>query len=696
MFCQECGSPLRDTDESCRACGSPVPGAIKSDDSINDHENDGLSSFENDLSTQPDVGQTFIETETTDFVVRKETPEITPDITNKHEEDVSKGTEEEEIDIKWNLSGFPSPRKTEDIVFNWEIDDAVKHDSIKADADSDTKSKTVPSDLDPKTDPMDELNKFFSFEKANEDFQKLLDKQYEKIKENSQQLPEQRSFSDIVFFNDTEANNRPISNHPFLTGHDPEPMPENLISSLVEQTKAEQNPSMMKASGGSLHRESYNDIDDDEDEPEVIWVDRLRQEEPPRQSSLTGDQEDQEGQIDQEDQAEQEESLFSSDRQARIDLQQSEKRLVDEIVESPEIDSGDMEDEVNGQITYATALPVVGVETRKEEPEQSEQQVQPEQPEQQEQPEQPEQADVKTNPELEPLWFETDEKDEEEKKGGGAARAILILIILILVAEASILSIQFLFPNTGAAEKAGQINSAVSGALINLKDRVMDLFGGEGNEDEETGAGGPSEDDTELPEGEVGDPGTERPEGEIPAVETDPVPTADKNTLIAEAAYLNENIATVKANNNLAWVQEKDYGIAGIKNSTPIDDNHWYTGADGTHVYYDKEIVATLMKFDSLWIDYVNGGGKEVISLTKEGSKARKNAETFSKVGKVEQTFLTLEIGEIRRGKDTFYAWTYEEIKEVQGSNTNVKKYNWIYCLEPVGEEMKIVNYYKY
>ena len=49
----------------------------------------------------------------------------------------------------------------------------------------------------------------------------------------------------------------------------------------------------------------------------------------------------------------------------------------------------------------------------------------------------------------------------------------------------------------------------------------------------------------------------------------------------------------------------------------------------------------------------------------------------------MEQTFLLLQIGEIREGKQGFYAWTYEEIKEVQGGNTSIKKYNWIYQLEP-------------
>ncbi len=266
------------------------------------------------------------------------------------------------------------------------------------------------------------------------------------------------------------------------------------------------------------------------------------------------------------------------------------------------------------------------------------------------------------------------------------------MIIIALLAEATILGIQYFMPGSTAAEQAKAINSAVSETLVEWKDSAVGAIKRFGADEEVD-----SEGVTEPTEPE--DPDTEGPDQgdkEVPEPEPDPTPVADKETLIAAVSDRNENIAAVKANDSLAWKSGAKYAEADIANSKPLENNHWTTLPNGEHVYYDKEIVATLVGFDSKWIDYVNGGSDTVIDLTKEGSQARKNAVSFSKVGKVEQTFRLLEIGEIRQGENAFYAWTYEEIEEVQGSKSTIKKYNWIYQLEPVDGEMKIVRYYDY
>jgi hypothetical protein len=287
-----------------------------------------------------------------------------------------------------------------------------------------------------------------------------------------------------------------------------------------------------------------------------------------------------------------------------------------------------------------------------------------------------------------PLWFESQEEEVEVKRSSYIGRAILILIIAVLLAEAAILGIQYFLPESKAAEKAGEINGIVSETLIEWKDRTVNFFKGVGGK-EETGA-------PVLPEDEQNDQQPGLQEEEEPDSQPDTTPVADKKALISAASGLNKNIAAVEANDSLAWQSGKDYAIADIENSKPIENNYWFTDPGGEHVYFDKEIVATLVDFDSKWAEYVNGGSSDVIHLTKEGSQAYKNATTFSKVGKVEQTFLLLQIGEIRQGEDAFYAWTYEEIKEVQGGKTTIKKYNWIYRLEPIDGEMKITNYYNY
>ena len=80
----------------------------------------------------------------------------------------------------------------------------------------------------------------------------------------------------------------------------------------------------------------------------------------------------------------------------------------------------------------------------------------------------------------------------------------------------------------------------------------------------------------------------------------------------------------------------------------------------GNPIYIDREAVGTLIAFDSQWIDYVNTGNTAVFDLLEEGSAAYKNSKAYSQAGKIKETFVLLEIGEIRQGADGFYVWTHD------------------------------------
>ncbi len=51
---------------------------------------------------------------------------------------------------------------------------------------------------------------------------------------------------------------------------------------------------------------------------------------------------------------------------------------------------------------------------------------------------------------------------------------------------------------------------------------------------------------------------------------------------------------------------------------------------------------------------------------------------------------------QIRQGANGFYVWVHEEIQITENGTTTEKQYNWIYYLEPVDGQMKIVNYYHF
>ncbi|MDO4552362.1 MAG: hypothetical protein Q4C22_02385 [Bacillota bacterium] len=267
------------------------------------------------------------------------------------------------------------------------------------------------------------------------------------------------------------------------------------------------------------------------------------------------------------------------------------------------------------------------------------------------------------------------EAPQKEKKKGRVTLVLLVIVIIALAIEIVILGVKLFLPDSGAA------------ALIDdVQAKVTELFRGNGDE-------GSGEEEEEPPVEETGSDELE------PAEEPETIdhePAADPAALVASQAHVNENIQTLRANQELKYVSGRDYGQEDVNDSVSIEDNYWTTTEDGEILYYDQQAAAAVIAFDSAWNEYVNGGSEEVLSWTKEGSAAYRNADQYSKVGRVTQEFKLLEIGEIRRGENGFYVWTYEEISETENGRTTEKQYYWIYLVEPVGEEMKIVNYYSY
>ncbi|MDD2620057.1 MAG: hypothetical protein PHC92_05265, partial [Syntrophomonadaceae bacterium] len=255
----------------------------------------------------------------------------------------------------------------------------------------------------------------------------------------------------------------------------------------------------------------------------------------------------------------------------------------------------------------------------------------------------------------------------------------------LLALEIITLGIKFMAPESAAAEAITKFQVGMVDTLGDFRNQIVGLFDRDDKKAEEEKT--PVEEEPEEPE--------QTQEEEKPVV-IDTTPAKDKAVLIEEAKASNNNISSVTANPDLAYVSGKDYGSSAINNSVPLTENVWREDAKGNSVLYDQEIVRTLIAFDSGWIDYVNGGSDSVIDLTKEGSRAYRSASSYSKVGKINETFDALEIGEIRKGGDGYYAWVFEKITKTEAGRTSSASYHWIYYLEPIGNEMKIVDYIKY
>ena len=208
----------------------------------------------------------------------------------------------------------------------------------------------------------------------------------------------------------------------------------------------------------------------------------------------------------------------------------------------------------------------------------------------------------------------------DEKKSSPVA-VFFGIVAAVLVIEAALVGIKYFLPESNAAKF---INENL-GVAVNWVDNI--------NKEKTTQD---QEEQKEVKE-------------EVQAPEVSSLPNPDKNALIEANIAYNENIVQLTADDTLVFDENKDYGDELINNSKPIENNIWYTDENGNAVFYDNEVVKTIIQFDSSWIDYVNGENDATLGLLKEGSLALENAKNYSKVGKVTKTFDFVRIGEIRQ-----------------------------------------------
>jgi len=150
MFCQKCGSPLREGDKSCKICGAEISGAGICVMPV------GSSIFE--VQTKTVSNETEEVTRAEEAIAIKEAPETT-------EAKETEETEKEDSKFNWNLEGFPKPQRTEAVNFDWSIEETDdSKESIMKDEKLEEAGRIEGSE-DP-IDPMEELNRYFKFDKA--------------------------------------------------------------------------------------------------------------------------------------------------------------------------------------------------------------------------------------------------------------------------------------------------------------------------------------------------------------------------------------------------------------------------------------------------------------------------------------------------------------------------------------------------
>ena len=661
MYCKMCGNLLDDTDRFCKICGaktdfkipakSAEPIAVKEEVVFNppfegeEPQQNRFYFIEEEASREPEKQEAELE----EFISDQEMKMNSQREAYAEETDIKKNNE-----FKWNVHEFPTVKKTEEAVFNWKLDEFGQTEQKKeaAAAFEEELFQEIRDDINRIKDS--NIDRFFTFSKKNEEFQKLLDREYEKLNRQIGPIMDRMAEEEST---DAATDEEEVSSK--------EAADEEESSS--KEVTAEEEPSSEEAT---------------DDEPSINGV-TAEEESSVKQAAV-----EEKAAVGSEEVIEPEANVEATDDKKIIEAESHLSEMAqaraqffgDELIKDNETIIKKLETVEPEDVQIPEHEPESDIETDIEI-----------------QPETHSEPEKQTVQKSEPLAEDReqgvldqqrdDEFAENSNKPHRIGQIILIIIAVILAAEITILGIRYLLPESAAAKMIDKTQTQVIKTVTGWMDGINELISGKDSNKETL----PDERDMQQEE-ETDTIKPEAGENNVPA--PDPAPMADKSALVTSQLGNNVNIQQIKANETLIYQEGKDYGLADLNNSKPISNNIWLTKEDGTTVYYDQSVVGTIIAFDSQWIDYVNGNGDSVLSLLKKDSAAYKKAISFSKIGKVKEVFKTLEIGEIRQGSGGFYVWVYEEIQITEKGATTDKKYNWIYYLEPVDGKMNIVNYF--
>jgi len=649
MYCRKCRNLLDDTDQYCRKCGEPT-GFHVPDKSKEDKSKESIESAEEVVLNPPITDKV-----NNNFLFFNEESELNKTAADSKKIELPKNNE-----FVWDVHDFSTQKKIEDIEFNWNLDE-YRQPGIKEETEpmlEETLFREIKDESNKSS--KSKIDRFYTFNKKNEEFQKLLDKEYERLKgirsgENLEETYKKnlQNLEPIFFDKESELSfedkesvslvDENITSNISAVEDEAEAtisVSEEVIDPTVPVTEDEQGKAA-SSEDNRTEQVSYieniteQDILDQVGEPETAAKEE--------HSELINEEENNlkvnTPRAEHLDEMSKARSEYFADGKANDNVAKEQSN--DRDIENKKVKDLEEAQETNGV-----------------------------------------NAAESTASEQNPISHEEESVEETKNKRNSLGRVILIIIAIILAIEIAILGIRYFAPDSAMAKfinnAQSQIIRTVTGWFISDDD--IDPTSGEGPE---------AIDESNDKDDEVVEPPEITPE-------PDPKPMEDKDALISSQMGNNKNIINVRSNETLAYQAGRDYGFSGINNSKPIENNIWKAPEGEDPVYYDQSIVGTIIAFDSQWIDYVNGDGNSVLNLLKKDSKAYRNAVNFSKVGKVKETFQLLEIGEIRKGSNGFYVWTHEEIQIIENGKTSNLKYNWIYHLEPIDGEMKIVNYIKY
>lgn len=190
--------------------------------------------------------------------------------------------------------------------------------------------------------------------------------------------------------------------------------------------------------------------------------------------------------------------------------------------------------------------------------------------------------------------FPEEDDDDEPKKMNIFVKLIIFLLVLLILAEGVVLLARFIAPDSAFSQQADAIVESI----------IDKVTGGDGNVSNPADGGG------EPVSGEV--------EGETYL-----------SAIIAEKIELPDSIGEVAEDASLKYDLKKDYAFEEVADTEDFENGDWTTDKDGEAVTYAEGIVDTITSYYGQW--QATNRDTNLIGINK------------------------LEIGEIRTGEEGYY-----------------------------------------
>ena len=671
MYCKKCGKRLADGDKFCGNCGTKIDASEINigfaEEEPKPKKNFDFGAFNWDLDGYPDEDKA--KTEDVDFnwntvleeKKRKDIEEksFTETIMTENElfdriqsEDNAKDASE--LSFNWELGSttrvekadrFESiiPKVEEKAELDIPVEVSEDHEEVKDLVDVD---EALAAGLAAASSPRRSIDKFYTFNQKNEEFQALLDQEYERLRNRIREDSE----AEAIIANKEEKleqaratwSKEPLeeAEETVEVTEETEAPVEVAVESEVEATEVEE-------------AEAVNDAEDTEEAEDT----ELETEEAPKTE---------EADVETESEVEEVEETEEATEEDEEAVQEAEEPAAQEeacACETEEEVACDISSEDSEEACVVEDQAQVEEVTKSEESETEDEHDDTEEAEAEETPGKPESGNPPSDEEEKEEETRGDEDSKETKlhysdifanddvhdsdsgneQKTGRWKIIVLDIIIVILAIAVICSGILVFAKGSAP--ANKISQGISW--------VTEKFSGSSDN---------SKDDKKSEE-----------KAEKTKSMEDVVAAAKKNYV---------NIGKVQYDSKLKFDTSKDYGISELKNAKKFKDGEFSGGK-----LLSEAIVNLSLGYYSGLTDKVNSGSDDVLKLINEDSELYGHVKAIAE-GNEEQQIKNIKIGEIKNSGSNYYVIL--QITEGKANSSDTSTETKILSILNKGKELKV------